>query len=261
MKKIFLLLLFCSQLSAFDWSLSTEASLFLADFDGSIKNYKSDVNYRAESNGTSGLNYNKSALSYFESELRTTKWYIPTVSISYMSIVETQNSDLNETHLISVDFNSSVTTKTSYEVINFKMFKSFFKKGDRFKVGGKKFYPGDLELDLGFNVKRMVYRFELVDKSLGDSAQLNYIDVKQFIALPYVGVRYYFYNLILYANVSALGLSRVQASNYIYGAEYRVYKKIYMGIAYMDESFKAVEKEDTVTFSSTGTKLSVKYIF
>ena len=262
MKKIFVLLLFSLQLSAFEWSLSAQAALFVADFDGSIKNYKSDINYRSDSNTTDGLGYSRVNLSYFESELITSKWYIPTLSISYMNIVESQNSDFNRTsHMIGVDFNGSVTSKTSYQVMNFKVYKAFLKKGDSFKIGKRKIYPGDIELDLGFTIKNMIYALKVTDKEKPKDTPINYIDVKQFVALPYLGLRYYYYNLILHADISTLGVGRVQASNYSYGAEYRVYKKIYLGVAYLNESFKAVEKEDTVTFSTSGTKFSMKYLF
>jgi len=262
MKKILLLLLLSLQLIAFNWSLSTEAALYVANFDGSIKNYKSDIKYKSDANNTISLGYDGSNLSYFESELRTDRWYIPIINVSYMDIVETQDSDLNSTtHMIGIDFNSSVTTKTTYKVINFKLYKAFLKKGDKFKIGKRKIYVGDIEIDLGLNVKYMVYGFRAKNNPAVKDAPVNYIDVKQFVALPYLGVRYYYYNLILHANISVLGVGRVQASNYMYGAEYRIYKRVYLGAAYFNESFKAVEKEDTVKFSTNGAKFSIKYIF
>lgn len=256
MKKIFLLLLFTLQLGAFDWSLSAEAAIHFSNFEGSIKNSKSDVNYRDD------LMYGSTTLSYFEGELQTSAWYLPTLDVSYMNVVETQNADFNTTqHMIGTDFDANITSKTSYRVINVKLFKSFIKKGSFFKLGRRNFYPGDVALDLGINVKRMDYRIDVIDKSNDNNATLNYIEVKQFVPLPYVGVKYYYYNLILFANISALGVGSIQANNYTYGAEYRVYNRIYTGLAYMNESFEAVEKDDTVTFSSKGTKFSVKYIF
>lgn len=256
MKKIFLLLLFTLQLSAFDWSLSTEAAIYFSNYDGSIKNNKSDVKYRDD------LMYDMTTLSYFEGELQTSPWYIPTLNVSYMNIVETSNAEFNTTqHMIGADFDANITSKTSYKVINVKLFKSFIRKGKFFSLGKKSFYPGDISLDLGLNVKHMSYNIDVIDKTNETNATLNYIGVKQFVPLPYVGVKYYYYNLVLFANISAVGVGSVKASSYTYGAEYRIYGRIYAGIAYMSESFEAVEKDDTVTFSSKGTKFSVKYIF
>lgn len=256
MKKIFLLLFTSLQLSAFNWSLSTEAAIYFSKFDGDIKNSTSDVKYRDD------LQYDKAVLSYFETELRTSKWYIPTFNVNYMNIIDRENADFNATkHMIRKDFDTNLTTDTAYKVVNFEIFKSFFKKGDRVRTARKKFYPGDFEFDLGLNVKYMNYRINAVNNMNDENATMSFIEVKQFVPLPYAGVKYYYYNFVFFANISTLGFSNAKASNYKYGVEYRIFGRIYTGVSYMNESFEAVEKDDKVTFSSSGTKFSVKYIF
>jgi len=81
------------------------------------------------------------------------------------------------------------------------------------------------------------------------------------IPLPYLGMKYYRYNTVIYANVSALSFSEAKAVTYHAGIDYRIINTLYLGVSYLHEDFKALEREDTVTFSMDGYKVGFKYIF
>jgi len=253
MKIVIFLLFIALELFAFEYEPSLEAGIYTTQFSGNIKNPTSKVDF------VNDLKYDRSTLSYFEAGLRTNLWYIPTFNLNVINIVENSSSDLNATEMIGNTYNGSTSTDMRYLLVNFKMYKSFYKKMN-FTLGKKRRYLGTIEYDLGFNTKYMSYNFHAKDNNNTNTPK-DFLDVTQFILLPHVGVRYYYYKFVAYANISAMGFDEVKAYDYSYGVEYRTINRIYVSAGVISESFQATEKRDTITFASKGLKLSVKYIF
>ncbi|MEA1983976.1 MAG: hypothetical protein U9N39_10565, partial [Campylobacterota bacterium] len=59
----------------------------------------------------------------------------------------------------------------------------------------------------------------------------------------------------------ALSFIEAKSTNYQLGASYRVVGGLSLSAAYLHEEFEAVEKSDTVSFSTSGYKLSFMYAF
>jgi hypothetical protein len=155
---------------------------------------------------------------------------------------------------------SKVVTKMNYEVLNAVLFQEFKKKGSMVSLLGKSIYSGDLEFDIGVNIKMIDYILQMKDITKTDSIYM-YDKVKSTILLPYAGFKYYRYGLVLFGNMSALSFADAKSTNYQFGAQYQILENIALGYSYMYEDFQATEKSDHINFKTAGNKFSLIYAF
>lgn len=267
MLKIALLLVF--SLSLFAQSNSwysrvdakIEAGLYLPQLSGSIENVKGTSDFSQD------LGYDKAEASYFSLELRHNYDYIPNVYISYFNMQDDKStaldSDANATKSVTVaneTFNSGIFSTIDYQVFNTTLYQDFRIKGKAFTLFGTHPYSGDLEFDVGLSVKYFQWKYEIKDLS-NLSRATSWINVDEFVPVPYIGMKYFRYKLLLYANANALAFSKAKSSAYQVGIGYRVVSGLYLDASYVYERFKAVEKQDTVDFKTTGLKFGFKYAF
>ncbi len=232
-----------------------EAGVFLPDMGGTITNSIGVANFESD------FGYEKSTASYFALELILDYDYAPNFNLNFMSMKE--NSDVTLSRGLEVadgSFNSSVSTVLDYSIANAVFYQDFKKKGKWISVFGKPYYSGDLEFDVGLNVKMINWNFEIQDKTDLSKAS-SWIKVNEFIPLPYLGFKYYLYNLTVYANVSALSFNEAKSTSFEVGVDYRIINGLYLSAGYLYEQFKAVEKHDTIDFDTAGYKFSFKYAF
>jgi len=240
---------------------SIEAGVHFATFQGLITNINSKTNIEND------LLYDDSFSSYFVFGLKSDYKYIPHFYVSYFS--ETQSQDAvakKDIYIANAVFNtdSTISSTIDYQVTNVVLYKDIKIKGDRFDFLRWRFYPGDIEFDLGMSAKIVHWKIQLT-QDVNNGVYPYWINVDETIFLPYFGFKYYFYNLRTYGNISALSLNEAQSLNYEIGLEYRLIKNLYFSISYLYEGFEAVEEEnnhrDTVSFKTVGNKFSVKYFF
>jgi hypothetical protein len=232
-----------------------EAGMFLSNFEGDISNASSTTDFKDD------YGYDKTTSSYFSLQFRFDYDYMPNIDISYFNMKQSQNADLNKSFEVAgTDFNGTVSTAIDYKVLNVVLHKEFKTKGDRIVMFGRKFYPGDVEFDIGMNIKSVFYLFQVKDSS-DSSAEYEFLGVNSIIPLPYLGIKYYYYNFIGYANISALSFSEAKAMDYQIGIDYRVIDRLYLSASYIYEDFEATAGRDKVYFKTVGNKFSFKYIF
>lgn len=225
------------------------------DFGGDIENATpSSTDFQDD------LGYRDTHSSFFALRLKNDIDYIPDLDITYMNVEQNRNAILDDTRVIAAgeDYNGSIRSKISYSVLNAVIKSSFKHKGSMKKIFFWNLYTGDIEYNIGINAKLINYRFD-IEKNTGEEP--NFITVESAVVLPYLGARYYWYDLVLYGHISALSFSDAKATSYEFGLDYQVFDGFYVSASYMYEDFEATEKLDTVHFQSYGNKLSVKYNF
>jgi len=235
-----------------------EVGMHFSDFDGTIENEKSSSDFQDD------FGYTDTSSSYFVLGLKFDYDYAPVVEISYFNDKQNKNSTFSKYTEIAdgqFDANETVHSSIDYQVLNITFYKDFKKKGSMFRLFGQRHYTGDIEFDVGLNLKYIDWRF-----NVRDSEGENYWDeVDSIIPLPYLGVKYYYYRLQLYANVSTLAFSEAKSTNYEFGLYFKVIDDLYIGASYIYEGFEAtVEKDghiDKVDFNTAGNKVSFKYVF
>lgn len=261
MKTIFLsFVLFLGTLSAAEswyekFSLGAEAGIFMNDFGGDIENATpSKTDFQDE------LNYKDTDSSFFGLYLTNDIDYVPDLDITYMNVKQNRNAVLENKKVITLgaDYNGSIRSTIDYSVLNVVLKSSFKYRGSMKKVLFWNLYSGDIEYNLGVNAKFVSYRFDI---ETSEAELPSFISVDSAIILPYVGVKYYWYDFIVHAHASALSLSDAKATSYQYGIDYQLFQGFYVSASFMHEEFEATEKQDTVKFQSYGNKLSVKYNF
>jgi len=117
-----------------------------------------------------------------------------------------------------------------------------------------------LEFDIGLDTKLLKWNYEVQDLT-NTALSPSWIHVSEFIPLPYIGMKYYLYNFIMYADTSALAFSSAKSTSYQVGLDYRVVGGLYLSAAYIYEQFKVTEQQDIVDFKTAGYKFSFKYAF
>ncbi len=244
-----------------DWrsniDFKVEAGLFLANYGGDISNTSSKADFKND------LNFDSSSVSYFSIENKFNYDYIPNLYISYLSLRKKADTILDKD--LKITNNTFLTgVKTSsiaeYSSINAIIYQDFMIKGTSTSIYGSKFYPGDIEFNIGLNIKKLDYKYNIQDKD--DSTKpISWIRVNEFIPLPYFGFKYYRYNVIIYGDVSAISYNEAKTISAQIALDYRVAHSIYLSCGYLYEKFDVVEKDDTVVFSMSGLKLSAKYKF
>lgn len=259
---LFFVVIFSLNAQAAEWyekiHPSIEVGMHLSDFDGTLENVNSSSNFQSD------LGYTDTSSSYFEIALEFDYAYAPNIELSYFNDKQTQNSTFSKYTEIAdgqFDVNETVHSAIDYQVLNIVFYKEFKKKGTAVRLFGKIFYPGDIEFDIGANLKYINWHFNVKDAD-GES---YWDDVNSIIPLPYLGFKYYYYRFQAYANVSALSFSEAKSTNYEFGAAFKVIDDLYIEASYIYEGFEAtVEKNghiDKVDFNTAGNKVSFRYVF
>ena len=261
MLKVVLVLLFSLSLFAqgSKWysrvDAKIEAGLYAPAISGTVENLQSISDFSKD------FGYADAKASYFSLELRHDYDYVPDIYLSYFNLQDNKSAELTKkTHIAGSDFSSSVSSTIDYQVFDATAYQDLLLKGKIFKLFGRKFYTGDLEFDIGASTKLFQWYYEV--KDLSDlSRDSSWIRVNEFIPLPYLGVKYFFYDLLLYANASDLAFSRAKSSDYQAGIDYKIVDGLSLSVSYIYEQFKVVQEQDTVDFKTTGYKFSFKYAF
>lgn len=230
---------------------TVEAAIYMSDFQGTLSNAApSVIDFKDD------FKYADTTSSFFSVESRFDYDYVPNIYISYFNMLQKNDVLFDRTvTMVSTPF-TTATTNIDYKVLNTVIFQDFKAKG----AVKKGFYLGDIELDIGANLKVIDYLVRMKD-NLNPNAIYMYDKVDATIVLPYAGFKYYRYGFVLYANISSLSYSESKATNYQFGIEYKVIDNIYLGYSYMYEDFQAIEKKDHIDFKTVGNKFSIKYSF
>ncbi|MBN2895170.1 MAG: hypothetical protein JXK05_04665 [Campylobacterales bacterium] len=236
-------------------SFSVELGAYMPHFDGTIENPSTITTYDKD------LLYDAAEpISYFGAEVNFESWYLPTLRLGYFNMSDSKNAVLTQTkEFVSWDYNGSVTTWTDYTVINAVIAKDFYRKGSYIDLFGVPLYTGDLIFDLGLNLKKIAYRFDV--RQNGPVLEKDFITVDSEVLMPYFGISYRVGRFNLGGDISGLAFGEVKANSYKLALEYRVYGGIALRGGYMYESFEATEKKDEVTFKASGAFGSVRYYF
>lgn len=262
MLRLFLLVLMINPLVANEDFLSdkiitkVEAGLFLPKISGSVSNVADEGDFEKD------FTYMDSSATYLSLEILLDYDYVPNLDISYFNLQDSQHATLDRNLTVADGtFGSDVATVIDYQIATATLFQDFKIKGDYISLFGSGLYSGDLEFDIGMSTKLVSWNFEVRDLTLPATNPSSWIHVDQLIVLPYLGVKYYLYDFLLHADVNALSFSDAKSISYEAAIDYRVVGGVYLSAAYLHEEFKADEEDDTVTFGTSGYRLSFKYAF
>lgn len=236
-------------------SVKLEAGIFMNDLQGSVSNGVSSMSFEDE------LGYTTSETSYFGMEFKFDYDYVPNIDIGYFDVEQNRDSvlDSNKT-LASREFSGQVFSKMEYSVFHILLYKDIKYKGSYLNFLRWKVYSGDIEYDLGVNVKCINYMIRIKDFT-SDSDAYSYDRVNSILPMPYIGFKYFWYDFMVLGNVSAFSLDDTEFMSYQLSLDYRVLGNLYLSASYLYESFQALEKKDTVKFKTSGNKFSFKYKF
>lgn len=236
--------------------LTLEASLYQPSPTGTIQNIDGISDFKED------FAYTQTTASLFSLALELDYDYVPNVKISYFNVEDKQDSTLDRNISIAGDtFGSDVSTILKYQVFSGLLYQDFKIKGKVTSFAGiKRIYTGDIEFDIGIDTKVIDWSYEVQDLT-NLTKPPSWIKVSEFIALPYIGIKYYFYDLKLQANVSAISLNNAKSSSMRVGADYRLVGGVYLTAGYVYDHFEAVEESDTVVFKTAGYKFGFKYRF
>ena len=232
-----------------------EVGIYLPILDGSISNTVSSFSFSQDNL------YEKATASYFGLDLLLDYDYAPNLRIDYFNMQTNKDALLTKEVVIADGtFSSSISSVINFNVLNTVLYQDFKQKGEVFSFFGKKYYTGDIEFDIGLNAKYIFWNSEVQDKT-NLTTSPSWIKVNEFIPLPYLGFKYYLYDLTFNSSISALSFVEAQSINYQFGLSYKVISGLSLSAAYLHEEFKAVEKKDTVDFSTSGYKFGFMYAF
>jgi hypothetical protein len=259
--RIFLALFFTLSLHATDDSwlskvdTKLEIGIYFPSSTGTISNLTSTATFDND------FGYSQSEATYIAAEIKLHYAYLPNISLGYFNMQDNSNATLTRTiRVADSDFDGSVATQIDYQVFNLLLYKEFKIKGEMGSLFGKSIYSGDLEFDVGLNSKLFQWKYQVQDLSDVTRAP-SWIEVNEFIPLPYFGIKYHWYDFKLYADISALAFSSAKSTSYQYGISYRVVSGLYLSAAYVSEEFEVVEDQDTIEFQTDGYKFSFMYAF
>ena len=234
-----------------------EAGLFLPTINGDISNTIENTEFKND------LGFDKSSASYFSLEYRLNYDYIPNFYISYFNLQEKADSTLSKSVEIANDaysIGTKISSTLEYSSINAIIYQDFTIKGYTTVISGTKFYPGDIEFDIGLNVKSLIYKYSVQNKN-DLTKPASWIEINGLIPLPYFGFKYYRYNILLYGDISALSFSEAKSTTAQIALDYRIVSGLYVSVGYLYEKFELVEDDDTIIFNTSGFKYSFKYKF
>ena len=235
--------------------IKIEASMYQPSLDGSILNNYSNTDLQND------FKYSKAKASYFGVEILLDYDYVPNIDINFLNMKDNKDTILTQPRVIADgDFNGTTSSAIEFSVLNTVIYQDFKQKGSVLSLFGKKFYSGDIEFDIGINIKLISWHYEIQDlKDLTKSS--SWVKADMFIPLPYLGFKYYLYDITAFAQSSALSFSEAKSTNYLLGIDYLVIDDLYLSVSYLYEQFKAVQRQDTVDFYTKGYKFGFKYAF
>jgi len=232
-----------------------EAGLFSANMKGDISNLKGKSDFNDD------LGYSDFYASYFSVELEHNYDYIPNVYLGLFNMKQGEDAILTkEVEIAESLYSADITSKMDYYVLNLLLYSDLMLKGNTISAFGKRFYTGDVEFDIGVDVKYINWQYQVINKEPLKSGN-SWIRVNEFIPLPYLGIKYYRYKLMVYANVSALSFQDAKSISAEAGIDYRFVDGLFLSVGYMYENFDVIEDDDTVYFQTDGIKLGFKYAF
>jgi hypothetical protein len=235
-----------------DVDLEFEVGMFNASFAGDISNNTNAVTFDND------LGYDETSSSFFSLKAKFDNEYIPVMRFNYLNFSEDSSAALTGQKIGENFFNETVNTSIKYRVFNSIFYYEFKAKGKKKRMFGKARYTGDFEIDLGLNFKNIDYSYNMVGTSSND---IEYIRVKSSILLPFLAMRYYLYNLSVFADISTLSFSDIKATSYNFGIDYQMIQNLYLGLTFFYEDFEETIAADTIRFESSGLMYSVKYAF
>ena len=231
-----------------------EAGLFLPDISGDIANTTSTAKFDDD------LGFSKATASYFSLGVRLDYDYVPNFYVSYFNMRDKADSTLsNAVTIASASYTGDITSDIAYDTINMIAYQDFVIKGSTKSLFGYRVFTGDIEFDIGLNVKNLNWRYDIATRPT--ISQESFIQIKEFIFLPYFGFKYYWYNVIVLGDISALSFNEAKATSIQLAVDYRLVDGLYLSAGYLYERVKAVDKSDTITFDTQGYKFSFKYKF
>lgn len=236
--------------------VTIEAGMYMPTSGGTV------INTQESSDFENDFGYTDLQASYFSLLFMIDYDYMPNVNISYFNMSDNQETTTLDTtvRIANGDFNSSVATNLEYTILNIVFYQDYKQKGRFFSFNGKRFYSGDFRFDVGVNAKVLTWKFTIQD-AIDRTKPSSWITVNEYIPLPYIGFKYYLYDLMLHSEISALALSKAKSTSYQIGLDYRAMDNIYLTAGYLYEHFKAVEKLDKIEFETVGYKFGFKYVF
>lgn len=236
--------------------LKVEAGLKVGDFEGTHSTFQKSVTSFKDD-----LEYSDTTSSHFALNIKSDIDYLPSFGVNYSNAKQTRDVLLEEKiEIVGFDFIGNATTKIEYEVINYFAYYELKQKGGRVKFGKLRFYPGDIEYKIGIHIESIYWDFQIIDRE-DTTAEAKYIRAVSSIPMPHFGVKYYYYALVLYADISAISFSEAKSLNYEAGIDYRIMKDLYLSASYFYDDFEVIERLDTIKFKTIGNKFSVKYNF
>lgn len=216
-------------------------------------------NIYSESTFENDLAYDKSYTSLFSLELRDI--YIPNIKLLYFNTQESASSTLTQSIVIAqnrFEKDSNVFSQIKYNQFNALLYKDFFLKGNY--ILSNSLYTGDIEIDLGINTQYTRWDFNI--QSLTNPTQPKaWIDVKSFIASPYLAFKYYFYRIKMELFGDALAYKDEKILHYGATIEYNFARGILLSVGYTYNEFELTEKKDKVNFKSSGMNFMFGYRF
>ena len=232
-----------------------EVGIFLPTVSGTLSNHTSVSDFK------STLGYSKTEATYLSADIKLDYTYAPNISLGYFNMQDNATASLyKKIQIADNDFNTSISSQIDYQVFNVLLYKDLKIKGKMTTLFGKSIYSGDIEFDIGLNTKLFQWKYQVQDLSDLSRAS-SWIKVNEFIPLPYLGIKYHWYNLKLYADMSTLAFSSAKSTSYQFGLDYRVVAGLYLSASYLSEEFKVLEDQDTIDFQTNGYKFSFKYAF
>jgi len=257
MKHLFFLLctlLFIhTNLSALDdVDLEFEVGMTDASFGGDIANTSTTTDFDTD------LGFDDTKSSYFSLKAKFKPKWMPTVRVNFLNFSESSLASVVGQKIGDTTYTEDLQSDIEYRVINTLLYYEFKSRGKKKRMFGKQRYTGDMEVDIGINLKNVDFSFNTIGLTTGDT---EYINVQSSILLPYVGMRYYLYYLSVYADISTLSFSDTKATSYSFGVDYQMIRDFYIALSYFYEDFEKDIVNDTVTFETSGLIFSIKYNF
>ena len=235
--------------------INIEVGMYLPTSGGIVSNAESKADFEND------FGYTDLRASHFSLIFLLDYDYTPNIDISYFNMKDNVDNVIDRTvRIADGDFNSSVSTTLDYNVLNILFYQDFKQKGKYLPIFGKMYYSGDFEFDVGINARIIDWKFNIQD-AVDRTKSPSWITVNENIPLPYLGFKYYLYDLTVHADISALAISKAKSTSYNVSFDYVVIDTLYLSVGYLYEQFKAVEKLDTVEFETSGYKFAFKYAF
>ena len=234
-----------------------EAGILSPNLGGDISNVHSK-----EIGFASDLGYVDASSSYFSLEMRPTKKYVPNIYINFFNLHESSDITLDRNITVAdreYENSHNISADIEYYVVNVLLSDNFILKGKTFSAFGKRIYTGDLEFSVGLDVKYIDWTMSVENLSTTDDQ--GWIEVNELIPLPYLGFKYYWYDLLVYADISSLSLQDAKSTYMQAGIDYRIVNGLSLSLGYVYEDFDIKEDDDTVNFETDGVKASFKYAF